>query len=668
MTTFKDLLQIVLDTNEVDFLLKYKSSFNDYANKILKKDISPNDENIKYFLELCLDYYTYSTTGDVLIPDSTYDVCMQYYKSGGNSTIVFANSINGKKWNLIKHKIPGVVGTLDKVYNYQELKRYLDKHPSIYRYILAPKYDGISCAIEVVNGKIVSASTRYDGVMGQDITELIKRASNSISFVFNEHQTAFYKCELCVSTENYNELSTIRHYANRRSATSAIVSTPTNIEYAKYITIIPLLVYHPDTKEIEYVAPYQEHIQFYTPADIMEDIEKYLEKIRTKDFPFRVDGVVLFPNPGEEWIPNESDLMDQSIAYKVNTAENKTKIDYGYMSVGRLGKAIPMLHVEPVEVNETVVTDVSLGSWEKFISMGLCEDEEVIVFSAGDVIPQVRLPEMRINFDITRPLKIKKRCPYCNEKLERVNSEYFCLNQKCPRIITGKISNFLIKLGIEGFSDKTVELIYNGLGIKTIHDFLNLTIDDIKKVDGFEIVSATSLYNELQRIKSTTISIPKFFGALGIDKISEKKCRRIFEIINLKDLLKKKKFEDNYWTLQTADGIGQKTAKVFMDFIRNNYELISELMEDMKLGEDIKYNGNVVFTGLRPSNEIVNLLHHYNLEEGTSVTRETVCVVAASLERESTKLKMAVKRHIPVVTLDELENFLIEYDQENCDF
>ena len=76
--------------------------------------------------------------------------------------------------------------------------------------------------------------------------------------------------------------------------------------------------------------------------------------------------------------------MDDAIAYKVNTAEALTQVEFGYVSVGRLGNAIPMLRVRPVEVNETTVTDVSLGSFDKFVNMDIHEGEQVLIYSAGD--------------------------------------------------------------------------------------------------------------------------------------------------------------------------------------------------------------------------------------------------------------------------------------------
>lgn len=664
---FKTLWEKV--TNEeifIDDIIQFREQFNNYALKVISGKVSPDDPELEAFIRLCNDVYTYSLDGEVMVADSLYDQCMQIYKSSGKDMIVFADMIGKKKWEFVKHDIGGIVGTISKIYNYKELKNYLSRYIGVNKFILAPKYDGISCGIKVENGKILSAATRYNGIIGQDITELVKRAKNSKNFIFPEYLTGYYKCELCVGTDEFNELVKLKKYSNRRSATAGIVNTPSNINYAEFVTIIPLIFYDDKQKEMYHIAPYQKTVTYYSPSDLMDDIEQMLENIRSKDFPFRVDGVVVNPDRTKLPDPNEFDLMDNSVAFKINTAEGKTKILYGYMSVGRLGKAVPMLKVAPVEVNETIVEDVSLGSYDKFLSMDLKEDEEVIVFSAGDVIPQIKLPAIRANLYNSPDLKIHRICPYCNEKLTRINTEYYCMNDDCIRVITGRISNFLIKMGIEGFSDKSVEMIYEGLHIRNIHEFLNLTAEKIMKVDGFDISSSTNLENELKRLKNTPASIAKFFGALGIDKISEKKCRKIFEYVNLDELMTAgdKKLDKIFWRLQCSDGIGPKTARVFMDYIKDHRDEILELLSDIKLTGDIKYKSSIVFTGFRPSSDIETRLNRLGIEVSNSVSKSTIAVIAASTESSSGKSKAAIAKGIPIIHASRLEEFLSDIESK----
>ena len=662
MSKFTKILDKLLNEKiQVDDLVRdYKDLFRDFSSRVITGQIDPDDPELEAFLRCCLDVYTYSQSGEVLIPDTVYDQCMQVYKEK-NKTIVYADPI-GKKWNFIKHKIPGVVGTIGKIYSYPELKAYFSYFPNVKTYILSPKFDGISADIEVKDFEVVSAATRYDGIYGQDITALIRNARNRGRWMLHDekYRSGHYKCELCVATEDFNDLIKIKKYANRRSATAGIVNTPSNLDYADYVTIIPLVFYNPENRYMEYIAPGARTIDLYSPADFMDVIENMLTEIRSADFPFRVDGVVINPKISQlGGPPNENDLMDRSIAYKVNTMEGKTTIQFGYMSVGRTGKAVPCLRVDPVEVNETIVEDVSLGSYEKFLSMGLREHDEVIVYSAGDVIPQVKLPPMRTNFSNADPLKIPRICPYCGEKLERVNAEYFCTNPNCIRIITGRITNFLVKMGLQGFSDKTVELIYNAIKVDNIVDFMMLTKDQLCRIDGIGDTDANNLIAELRRLMQTPTTLPKFFGALGIEKISEKKCRKIFEQISLQDLLNPRKKDDPYYLLQSADGIGSKTAEIFTTFVNENKRFIEDLMRLFTFESEVQYKGTICFTGFRPDEETAKRIRAlgFDVSDG-SVTSETIALVTTSLDSQSGKMKSAMKKNVPIYLAHEIENLI----------
>ena len=350
---FECLIKDIIDQKmSIDNLHQYQQDFFQYAMESLRAK-KVNVKELNAFLKLCIDYYTMSSNGDNLIPDILYDKVMERYKSESKETIVYSDPIlQGTHWNFIPHKIPGMVGTLKKIYSYEELKAYLRAYSGVSQFVLSVKLDGVSVCIEMRNNKIVSGATRYDGEQGQDITKLVNGAVKYDNFLTNG-RNGFYKCEMLVSTKQFNELAEYKKYANRRSATSGIINTPSNLKYAKYITIVPLLYYDNLNYRKDYIAPFRKTIPNYSSADVMDEITEMMEKYRSSDFPFRMDGIVI--NPIMEEVPNEGDMMENSIAYKVNTNEATTHIVRGYMSIGRLGKAVPMVEVEPVEVDPVEV-------------------------------------------------------------------------------------------------------------------------------------------------------------------------------------------------------------------------------------------------------------------------------------------------------------------------
>jgi len=630
-----------------------KAEYFAYGQRILTNNRIDLRE-LKAFLMICLDYYTYSENGDTLIPDRLYDECTQrYYHEQKDATqIIFADEVaDASHWGFIEHKIPGVVGSLPKIYTYDEVKAYYEGMGRHIRYRLSPKYDGVSVSVEVLGGHIFSGATRYNGLKGQDITALIKRAANAAWFTGKPD--GFYKCEMLVSTKAFNELVKEKKYANRRSATSGIINTPKNLYLAKYIALVPLLYYNPDKKERRFIAPEAIEVEPYSARDLMDEVEQKLEKIRSNDFPFRVDGVVI--TPLIDIGINEGDLMEDSIAYKVNTNEAKTRIEYGYMSVGVLGGATPMLHVEPVEVNETIVRDVSLGSYAKFLSMDLKEHEEVIVYSAGDVIPQVKLPLMRTNWENEDDLRIDKHCPYCGEKFERNGTEYRCANPSCPRVVSGRISNFMSKLGVMGYSDKTIEVLHGAGLVNRIEDLFKVQADQIMEIQGFDEISATGFVDEMMKLKTKPISVSTLFGALGIEGISMKKCKKIFEQISLHKLLKNPEKRKLQYQMQAADGIGPKTAGVFVDFVAKNYSTITYLIRIMNIVGDVSAVGKICFTGFR-SAEWEAKFNEIGYEVENSVTRDTEVLISANDDLRSTKCQTAMHKGVPIFAYRDIKN------------
>ena len=660
MATFKSIYKDLLKKNiEIDRLIDWQADFMDFANKVIK-DNKVNIDELKAFLRICLDYYVYSSEGKVLIPDYTYDMCMnKYYQLTGidrtKDTMFLADDIlSQKKWDFIDHELPGLVGSLnDKLYTYEEVKDRV-KYYGTHGYAIAPKYDGISVALKLENHKLIYAATRYDGFRGQNITDLVKRAQ--FPSWFKEAPDGYYKCEILMSIDDYNELVKEKQYANRRSAVSGIVNTPSNIAYGKYLTIMPLVYYNQEKQDRRYIASGLKEVQIYSPRDLMDEIEKLLSKIRSADFPYRVDGVVVYPHIAESI--NEADLIQNAFAYKVNTNEARTTIEFAYASVGRLGSVTPMVRVKPVEVNETIVRDVSLGSYAKFLSMNLREHEEIIVYSAGDVIPQMRLPDVRTNWTNEPDLKISKYCPYCGERFERFGTEYKCINPNCIRVQSGLIANFIIKLGVVGFSDKTIEMLCKAKLIKTIPDIFDLTPDMIESVDGFDTISARNLYNEFQKLKNERIQISEFFGALGIEGISTKKCRKILSCIDINKFLEKmakdKGKKKSEMAMRCAEGVGPKTAAIFIDFVSRNLDMINTLLNIMNIVGDSTFNGEICFTGFRNSRweEKFNSIGY---KVADNVTKSTTCLIAASDDNKSTKCVSAIKKGIPIFNYRDIE-------------
>lgn len=658
-----------------DVLLHKKTVFDDFSRGLLglEADGMPLSDEIidamENFLMICLDVYTYSETGGVLVDDHTYDIVMNIWKRCGGAHLQYADTIqNNALWGFQKHEAPFMVGTIsNKIYTVDELAMNLEKWQlaGYSRILYAPKFDGVSAAVKWENGKIMSAMTRNDGVKGMDITEVI-RLMNNQKHIFTENMPdGYYKCEIVVSTEDFNALCEIKQYANRRSTASAIVSTRSNLPYAIYLTAIPLAWVNFGGTQMQYLAANLLPDQLKCNPKIMDidfvysNIETIMHYIRQPSFPFRVDGVVLFPMLTENDSPNLADLMAHCLAYKINTQEAITHVKRVYMSVGRTGLGTPMVEVEPCDVNETVCTSASLGSMDIYSGLHLRRGEEVTIYAAGDVIPQLKRSDVRkypknapiLNMDIT--------CPFCGSTLRfkrGSTANIYCLNPQCPRVKSGKIVNFLDKLdACEGFRDKVILKLVDKRIVSSIQDLFNLDKKRDVMVTEIGPVNTDKLLSGINDLQKTEYEISQIIGACGIDGCSINTCRMIFGDYTL-DYLMNLDFETLQRRLLNIEGIGTNTADVFANWIFENRDLINFLIQHMNVMDDAITYGNVVFTGFR-NKDYVPIFKELGFPVWSGVNKDTVAVVYVG-DTTSGNAQKAAKKRLPLIHFTEIDTLV----------
>lgn len=671
--------QLIKNKLDIDRLIELKPLFGAYANTVLMQDRNGTGiskdilDSLEDFLMLCMDVYTYSSNGDVLIPDYQYDQVMHVFTTVlKREKMVYSDYIESRTtWPFVKHEAPFMVGTINrKVYDPEDLGQFLrTRWREGYRKIkYAPKIDGISTALSLRNGQIELAVTRNNGLEGQDITEVIRRMNRYKRIFTPDMPDGYYKCEIAVSTDDYNELVQEKKYANRRSAAAAIISTPSNLHLAQYITAIPLAWVNFEGTRMRYLA------DAYLPKGITldtsdfhldvvyENIEKILNIIRRPEFPYRVDGVVLFPVHLEDEEPNTTDLMASSMAYKVNTQEAVSQVEFVYPSIGRTGLMKPMARIKPAEVNETIVTDVSIGSMAIFSTRCIHEGEDVIVFSAGDVIPQIRMPDERNYPKGAKILKLDLTCPYCGKRLRpktENGAELYCLNPRCLRVMSGRLAGFLEKLDVaEGFRDETMFSLCEAGLLNGIEDLFSLQTKINRVYEVIGPINGDKLIEGLKQLRTKTFEISEVIGALGIEDIAQKTCQTIFRDVTLPYLLdyKRSKIEA---LLLDIPGIGMTTAKRMAGWIDDNREFIEFLYANMKLVNDPIAYGNVCFTGFR-NKDYADIFKSIGFPTHQGITKDTVAVVYAGDAESTTNGRNALKKGLPMVHVKDIDE-LVDY-------
>lgn len=679
---FSEFYKHIIESVKMSKGTKYEDFF-DFSDLSFEEICFIEEESkiVREYLQMCNDYYTFSKSGDILITDSEYDEVMnmytKLYRKDRITTTEFEDRSSATKWDIVKHTNPNMIGSLDKVYTFGELAKFIeagwDESFSSGYLIMAPKFDGISTALTVVDGKITMALTRKDGYAGQNITEVIRNCSNydqleKLASSIKEKRGSI-KCEVLCNTENFEELKKITQYSNRRSAVSGIVSTPSNLKYAKYLTVEPILINHED-KVYEYIPRdsvtihpddigYTMSRGFKSIKSLELKVTELLDKFKSTHYPYRVDGVVIYM-PVLDTDLYKSDAMKTSIAYKVNTSFGITDVLYGYMSIGRSGVATPMIRVAPCDVNETIVEDVSLSNLKKAEKFNLHEGDSVIIESSGDVIPMLK--EVVKRSKKGEKIIFSDRCPYCGSRLRPISEATVgCINANCEKLKSGRIINFLDKMGAFGISDETIFQLVTLKIIDKIEDVFNLKENDLSKIDGWGDIKAGNFIDSVNQIRSKPKSEAEFIGALGIPGVSKKKAENICKVISLRNILKDINDNKSYIIkerLLGEDGFGTKSVAPIIEFFENNLYEVEELSKLFNLVAYQPSIGEVVFTNFRDS-DMEEAFKKIGYSIGNSVNRNTSFVICPDPETtNSSKIKMARQKGIKIIGIDEAIRFL----------
>ena len=665
---------------ELTDIPKYSDSIKTLAALVVNgKDVG--SQTIADLIYVLLDYYTYGP-GDVLVTDHTYDLIHLEYQRRGNAPIVYPDYCpTGKAWPIVKHTVPFMVGNVDKAYDDDTLEKEIRKRlasagPNA-KIKIAPKYDGISAVLTVncteKGFAIINGMTRNDGVYGQDITPLVRLANqDNVLYAVRDYlkrnnlegvpTTLYVKVEIVMSTEDFNQLSRIKKYSNRRSAVAGIVNTPTNLDKAPYIILMPLKIARETNRGyiFDYVAG--KAYAGDTVYDTIKRVKKLLDSIRMGDYQYRVDGVVIdCIDDTKAWYPG--DAMENSIAYKLNSNIGVTTIEDHYVSVGRSGKATPMLKVADCDVNETIVHDVNVSNYAKFDKFEFRYGDMIEIESAGDVIPMVtRVIKHNKNGERIEPIT---RCPYCGKKLSHrktaagLSIDLYCTNDNCDRLIVGRVANFFVKIGAEGISDMTIKQIFDQYRYDMISDYVLICKERLSVLESWGDKKAQNYIDEVKRLRDVPLTYGTFLGALGIENVATKKCQKICKNISLDKLCLHaglsnglKKVRDD---IMDIDGFGYDTAETIAKFFVDNNADINELMTLFTLIPDKEMIGNVVFTGFRdPDYEKEFLSLGY--ETSNSVNSRTMVVFAANVN--STKADAARRKGVPILSPDQMDTVL----------
>jgi len=600
--------------------------------------------------------------GTPIMEDQEYDDLVEEYKAlvSDSEYNEFRDSLNeGSIENGKKISHPEVMGSLDKltVEKPDQIREYISKYIKN-RLSISAKVDGISCRLNYNKGKLVSASTRGDGHVGQKIDHIIKYVKN-VPWEIPCLENVNIRGELVIFKDDFSKMY---GYANPRNATAGIVnrietSKEWNTEEIKNITFVAYTVLGDEFSKREQFE-FLERNGFYTTWKMYLPENTYssvmivdiLSDYAAMEHPYETDGLVI----SDEDYHNEKEYRPKSQkAVKLNQLVATTKlIDVDWSEVSKDGKITCVGIIEPTKLGGSTISRVTLNNLDYIEKLNLKIGSVVSLVKRGDIIPAITGVISNENATIIRYPHV---CPCCGSALVREGPFLYCKNENCIDKTTTQMELFVKNLDIENVSFKTLKN-FGISGFKTLLDF---------KADT-SYKSETKFMEELKN-KMFNKSDKELFYAMPMKDFAKKTLKTIVEYYGW-DKIKSEEIESETFS-SLPEGIGDITMNKFLEGYKTLLKNVKLITEDSRysyeesaniIAETVKNcNGmSICFTGALSikRNEAKRMAEEKGFEVKDAVSKGLTYLVQADKNSTSTKTKKAIANGTKIID----ENDFIE--------
>lgn len=579
---------------------------------------------------------------------------------------------------FVRHRHVSRLYSLDKAVTYEALGAFftrIEKKVTSPEYTVEYKFDGLTMCLTYENGKFLRATTRGNGVEGEDVTAqclTIKTFPLTVD------------CDGLVEVqgEAVIRLSVLEEY-NRtakeqlKNARNAVAGAIRNLDPKVTAERNPeILFYHVNYMENGELKTQAEHFEFLkrngfkvfpflrvcrSEEEVISAIEEI--EVKRKEIDVLTDGAVIKLNDckAREGLGYTDKFPRWAIAYKFEAEESLTTVTDVVWQVGRTGKLTPLALVEPVELAGATVRKATLNNYGDILRKDVKVGSKVLIRRSNEVIPEIlRAVEHSEN---SACVKKPERCPFCGTAVKEEGANIFCPNTKCrPRII-GKFTHFAQKdaMDIEGLSEMTAGQLYDTLGISVCSSLYTLTCEELGRLEGFKDKKIKNLLKAIDASRS--VPLARFIFSLGIDGVGK---------VASKDLATVYKSMDNLISagkeqLIELENVGEVTAENIVCWFKdseNREELDRLLTHITPVAEERKTGGVfegqfVVLTGTLENykrSEAQKIIEDNGGQCQSAVTAKTTLVLAG--DSAGSKLEKAKKLGIKVISEEEFKKII----------
>lgn len=664
----------------------------------------------RQLLELLNRYsYEYHTLDAPSVSDEIYDSLFAELKKieAENLEIISPNSPSQRVGNIISEKFQKIphasrMLSLNDVFSEDEVVKWFERiqkiEPNLRAEFFADiKMDGLACSLIYENGEFVRAVTRGDSFVGEDVSSNVRTIKNIPMFLnLTDEKFAFLgegkteiRGEIVIFREDFEKMNAERRaknepeFANPRNlAAGTIRQLDSGVVASRPLKFMAYDLLRDEKTEIPthdfaYEALSAIGFQRNPQAAKIENIAEVLNFIKKwgnerQKLPFNTDGLVVKINDRADFdrLGVVGKQPRAAVAFKYEAEQATTVVKDIVISLGRTGAATPVAVFNPVSVAGTTVKHASLHNADEIERKDVRIGDTVVIFKAGDIIPQVKEVVFELRPKNTEKFNYEKvlRQQYPDLEFERPLGEavYRVKGQNSAIILKRALEYYASKpaLNIENLGEKNVEALVDAGLVNDIADIYTLKIDDLLKMERFAELSSKNLLEAIENSKNPPLH--KFIAALGIRHIGDQTSRDLAQKFKSLNALIDASLED----FLSVDGIGKVVAESLVAWFSSEDNLallekftnlgVKPVFEEKKTGG--KLNGaKFVITGTLAGisrDHMAEKIRELGGEFQKSITRETDFLLIGEKVGAS-KIAKAEKLGVKVISQAEFEAMII---------
>lgn len=633
--------------------------------------------------------YRYYVQDDPTMPDFEYDHMLRELEDLEKAHPELASADSPTKrvggeaisaFEKVEHPVP--LMSLQDVFSLEELNEFLEKTLETVpdaEFSVEPKIDGLSVALEYIDGRFVRGATRGDGNVGEDVTENLKTIRSIPMTVPNAPARLIVRGEVYMPKKSFEKLNQRQEeegkplFANpRNAAAGSLRQLDPKIAAKRGLDILIFNVQLAEGVELfthaemlDYLKERQFKVITYKKLSNVQEIDDYVLSINENraELACDIDGAVIKVNDlaQRERMGSTAKFPKWAVAYKYPPEIKETVVEDIVIQVGRTGVLTPKAVVRPVRLAGTTVTNATLHNQDFISERDIRIGDTVHIRKAGEIIPEILDVEVSKRPADSAPYFLPAVCPVCGAKVERDEDGAFmrCTGAECPAQLTRNIAHFVSRdaMDIDGLGSAIVDaLIEKGL-VKSPADIYYLTLDEMKSLWQKGDTAAKKLLSAIEASKQQDVS--RLIYALGIRQVGAKAGKLLATAFGSLDALMNATLDD----LMAVPDIGEITARNIAEWFHQEQ---SQHMVQRLRDAGVNFESKRVITDARFAGKtfvLTGALTKFTREEATekiellggkasgSVSKKTSFVVVG--ENAGSKERKARELGIPILTEDE---------------